>query len=132
MSDFVRIEDDVASVCTIISLLISGYQIASHMASYTEPHLQLYIIRILMMIPVYSISTWLSLMLPKETLTFNTVRDIYEAYVLYSFMQLLIEYMGGKNTLIVYLEFKRRIKQPWPLDRMKPLQTDKMFLRRVK
>jgi len=30
------------------------------------------------------------------------------------------------------LEFKRRIKQPWPLDKVRPLQTDKLFQRRVK
>jgi len=32
----------------------------------------------------------------------------------------------------VHLEFKRRIKQPWPLDKMRPLSTDKTFYRRVK
>lgn len=47
-------------------------------------------------------------------------------------MQLLIHFLGGENSLIVHLEFKRRIKQPWPLDGLKPLQTDKIFFRRVK
>jgi hypothetical protein len=64
-------------------------------------------------------------MYPEMTLTLNTIRDIYEAYVLYTFMQLLVQFLGGENQLIVHLEFKRRIKQPWPLDRMQPLQTDK-------
>jgi len=60
-------------------------------------------------------------MIPDETLTFSTLRDIYEAYVLYIFMQLLINFLGGENQLIVHLEFKRRIKQPWPLDGLRPL-----------
>jgi hypothetical protein len=30
----------------------------------------------------------------------------YEAYVLYIFMQLLIHFLGGENSLIVHLEFK--------------------------
>ena len=30
----------------------------------------------------------------------------YEAYVLYTFMQLLIHFLGGENNLIVHLEFK--------------------------
>lgn len=64
-----------------------------------------------MMIPVYSTMTWLSIMMPKEeALYYNTIRDIYEAYVLYIFMQLLIHFLGGENSLIVHLEFKRRIK----------------------
>ena len=49
-------------------------------------------------------------MYPSETLTFSTLRDIYEAYVLYIFMQLLVQFLGGENELIVHLEFKRRIK----------------------
>lgn len=36
-------------------------------------------------------------MIPEETLTFNTIRDIYEAYVLYIFMQLLVNFLGGEN-----------------------------------
>lgn len=64
-------------------------------------------------------------MLPHNALYFSTIRDIYEAYVLYIFMQLLIHFLGGENSLIVHLEFKRRIKQPWPLDGLRPLQTDK-------
>ena len=47
-----NIQDEVATTCTVASLLISGYQIARHLSNYNEPHLQLYIIRILMMIPV--------------------------------------------------------------------------------
>lgn len=47
-----KIQDEVATTCTVASLLISGYQIVRHLSNYSEPHLQLYIIRILMMIPV--------------------------------------------------------------------------------
>lgn len=47
-----KTQDEVATFCTVLSLLISGYQITRHLANYTEPALQLYIVRILMMIPV--------------------------------------------------------------------------------
>ena len=53
-----KIQDEVATTCTVASLLISGYQIVRHLSNYSEPHLQLYIIRILMMIPVSSRSEW--------------------------------------------------------------------------
>ena len=62
------------------------------------------------MIPVYSGATLLSIIHPEWTLVCNTIRDIYEAYVLYIFMQLLVQFLGGENSLIVHLEFKRRIK----------------------
>jgi len=54
--------------------------------------------------------TWLSIMMPEDALVFNTIRDMYEAYVLYLFMQLLTCYLGGENQLVVHLEFKRRIR----------------------
>ena len=62
------------------------------------------------MIPVFSLMTWLSIMMPEDALVFNTIRDMYEAYVLYLFMQLLTCYLGGENQLVVHLEFKRRIR----------------------
>jgi hypothetical protein len=37
------------------------------------------------------------------------IRDVYEAYVLYVFMNLLVHFVGGENQLIIHLEFKRRI-----------------------
>ena len=49
------VREQIASLCTVLSLLISGSQICMHLANYNEPHLQLYIIRILMMIPVHII-----------------------------------------------------------------------------
>ena len=58
------------------------------------------------MIPVYSISTYASIVNPEHVLIYCAIRDFYEAYVLYTFMQLLIQYMGGYRSLTVYLEFK--------------------------
>jgi len=48
------------------------------------------------MIPMYAIMTWLSIRDTENYLAYNTIRDIYEAYVLYIFMKLLIQYMGGE------------------------------------
>jgi len=35
----IKIQGEVATTCTVASLLISGYQIAMHLVHYTEPHL---------------------------------------------------------------------------------------------
>ena len=74
----------------------------------------------------------------------------YEAYVLYIFMQLLIQYLGGEYTLIAHLEMKvwinflfyiikkkylkkGRIKHPWPLTKkLRPLVLNRAFFRRIK
>ena len=44
--------EQVATVSTVCALVISGHQIIKHLTNFTEPNLQRYIIRILLMIPV--------------------------------------------------------------------------------
>ena len=95
--------------CTVLSCMISFSVIIGHLASYTDPTLQKYIIRILFMIPVYALSSYISITNPEKELYCAAIRDFYEAYVLYTFVQLLIAYMGGPAALLVHFEFKRRI-----------------------
>ena len=97
-------------ICTGTACAISGFTILGHLCHYNEPNLQKYIIRILLMIPIYSLSTF-GIMLDKQYfLEYQALRDFYEAYVLYSFTKLLIMYLGGDKALLIHLEFKRRIK----------------------
>jgi hypothetical protein len=42
----------IAGVCTAVSLFISGRMIWNHLRNYTEPRVQMYILRIILMIPV--------------------------------------------------------------------------------
>ena len=48
--------------------------------------------------------SWLSLVIPKYSVGLNTVRDCYEAYVLYIFLQLMIQYLKGEENLINRIE----------------------------
>ena len=98
--------EDFAQICTFLSCLISGVMILGHLCYYNERNLQKYIIRILFMIPVYALATLRSIMEPESMLYCNAIRDFYEAYVLYTFMHLLIQYMGGDSSLQIHLEFK--------------------------
>jgi len=77
-----------------------------HLKNYTKPQQQRYIIRILVMVPIYSVDTWLSLLFYKYSVFFDVVRDCYEAYVIFSLFQLLIEYLGGYETSKNILEKK--------------------------
>jgi hypothetical protein len=91
--------EDFAQICTAISCLISGLMILGHLCYYNERNLQKYIIRIMFMIPVYSLATLYTILNPESLLVCGAIRDFYEAYVLYTFMQLLIQYMGGDSSL---------------------------------
>jgi Organic solute transporter Ostalpha len=80
--------------------------IISHLSNYNQPNVQCYIVRILWMVPIYSIESWLCLRFHRYAIYIETLRDFYESYVLYSFVQFLIQVMGGEEALILMLKDK--------------------------
>ena len=54
---YIELIDEFASVCTVISVCIAGYQIIQHIRHFNEPQIQLQIIRILAIIPVSALRT---------------------------------------------------------------------------
>ncbi len=58
--------------------LLSRHLIVGHLKNYSKPSQQLWIVRILFMVPVYSFSSWLSLKFIHYSLFFDVVRDCYE------------------------------------------------------
>mmetsp|Transcript_20101 Transcript_20101/g.57014 ORF Transcript_20101/g.57014 Transcript_20101/m.57014 type:complete len:666 (+) Transcript_20101:454-2451(+) len=82
------------------------YGIISHLANYNQPTVQCYVVRILWMVPIYSIESWLCLRFHRYAIYIETLRDCYESYVLYSFLQFLIQVLGGEEALILMLKDK--------------------------
>jgi hypothetical protein len=67
--------------------LLSIWEIVLHLRHYNLPLLQRQIVRIIIMIPVYALGSGLSLTHPDESIYVNTIRDIYEAFVIHCFLQ---------------------------------------------
>jgi Organic solute transporter Ostalpha len=42
-------------------------------------------------------------------------RDIYEAFTIYTFLQLLINFVGGERSLIVMMHGRQPVSHPWPI-----------------
>jgi hypothetical protein len=82
------------------------YGIVMHLANYNQPNIQMYIVRILWMVPIYSMESWLCLRFHRYAIYIETLRDVYESYVLYSFLQFLIQVLGGEEELILMLKDK--------------------------
>ena len=87
----------VAGVFVLLSVPISLFAILMHLNHWEQPELQRYCIRILGMVPVYSLSCWLALRFKDAAIYLNLFRETYEAYVLYSFTFFLIRCMGTEN-----------------------------------
>jgi hypothetical protein len=65
----------------------------------TYIRIQRYIVRILFVCPVYALGSLLSLCVPSAASAMETIRDMMEAFVIYSFLALVLEYAGGERTM---------------------------------
>jgi len=95
-----------AGAFVLMGFPISMWAIVSHLANYNQPHVQVYIVRILWMVPLYSVGSWLAMRFRSYAIYIETVRDLYESYVLYSFLQFLIQVLGGEEALVLMLKDK--------------------------
>jgi len=57
-------------------------------------------------VPLYAIQSLLSLLFQNARIYIDTLRDLYEAFVIQSFMYYLMEILGGEDTLVSILEGK--------------------------
>jgi len=87
----------MSGLFAILACVSSISLIWKHLSHYQVPDLQRYVVRILWMVPVYSVDSWLSLKFRDYSLYFDTFRDCYEAYVLYTFFTLLVSFLGREN-----------------------------------
>ena len=63
---------------------------------------------------------------------FDSVRDIYEAVTIYSFLQLLLAYIGGESAAVVHFRSQAMIRWPCPCCCLAPHALDHHFLRLCK
>lgn len=106
----------VSGIVALAASCLSMNLIFKHLQHYTKPHLQKYIIRILWMIPIYTLDSFLSLRFYDQALYFDVWRDCYEAYVLYCFFSLLIAYLDGLEALAEILQMKSPTAHPFPMN----------------
>lgn len=88
--------------------------------NYRKPLLQRYVVRILVMVPIYSIASWTSMVSINAAMFLDPIRDIYEAFTIYTFFQLLINYLGGERSLIIMTHGRAPVQHLWPLDHVLP------------
>ncbi|KAF9952040.1 hypothetical protein BGZ70_000752 [Mortierella alpina] len=92
--DLPRIGWIAAGVFTLISTIISLVLIYRHLQYYTKPNQQRYIVRMLLMVPIYAITSWFSFVYVREAVYYETIRVLYEAFVIASFLILMLQYLG--------------------------------------
>ncbi|KAJ9473059.1 hypothetical protein DIPPA_33172 [Diplonema papillatum] len=107
-----------ATYCTVVSTVWTSFLIHLHLTTYTNPPEQRKIIRILLIVPVYSITSCLALKFYKDAAIYlNLVRDCYEAFVLYTFFYLMLDYLGGTSAAVKSLRKAghHTLEHPFPM-----------------
>ncbi|PIK61828.1 putative transmembrane protein [Apostichopus japonicus] len=116
-------------LCALIAIGVSGYGILSHIVYFTRPNQQRYIIRILLMVPIYSIDSSIALRVPPAAIFLDSIRACYQAFVVYCFLFYLLHYLSEHYDLDVHLASKPQMKSPKPFCCFKPGPNSKLVYR---
>ncbi|XP_076243594.1 transmembrane endosomal protein isoform X1 [Calliopsis andreniformis] len=98
-----RAAQGIAGAFVWVALFLTCQQIYQHLRWYTNPTEQRWIVRILFIVPIYATYSWVSLVFFNSEgyyVYFFTVRDCYEAFVIYNFLSLCYEYLGGEGNIM--------------------------------
>ncbi|XP_030631717.1 transmembrane protein 184C-like [Chanos chanos] len=114
----------IAGVFVFMTIPVSLWDILQHLVHYTQPELQKPIIRILWMVPIYSLDSWIALKYPSIAIYVDTCRECYEAYVIYNFLMFLLNFLENQYpSLPLMLEVQETQRllpplcccPPWPM-----------------
>lgn len=107
----------VALAFTLPTLVISFaflHRFVSRVQWSRRRRLNTCVIRILLMVPVYAVTSMLGLRFPELALYVRTLRECYEALALYSFFLMLILVLGGSKLLVRLLQTRPVQYHLWP------------------
>jgi hypothetical protein len=115
--DFIYSHDAmVIAVCfSTLASVISLSHVIRHIMYYTMPGIQVYVIRILLIVPVYATTSALALALGHDGMYAEVLRDVMEAVVIYTFLLLMLEFCGGETDCVYQMEDEPMLAMPFPL-----------------
>ncbi|KAI9202205.1 organic solute transporter Ostalpha-domain-containing protein [Polychytrium aggregatum] len=101
----------------IVASSLTAYLTVRHLQNFSQPYYQRWIVRIFFMVPIYALCSTLSLRFYWFSIYFDIIRDCYEAFVIYSFFMLLLQYLGPTHEARrQVLSSKDRVRYPFPLN----------------
>ncbi|KAI7353972.1 DUF300-domain-containing protein [Hortaea werneckii] len=106
----------LAGLSALLACLLTVLTTLLQAKNYRKPLLQRHVIRILIMVPIFSAASWASLTSLRVAFWIDPFRDVYEAFTLYTFFQLLVAYLGGERSLIIMMHGRPPVPHLWPLN----------------
>lgn len=95
---------------------MSLFTIYVHLKNYRKPHLQRFVVRLILIVPIYATSSCIGLFSLPAAFLIDLVRDLYEAFAIYCFFELLVAYLGGERSVLILMIGRRPVPHPWPFN----------------
>jgi hypothetical protein len=120
-----------AAFLSTVASALAFVQIGLHLKHYSNGNHQRHILRIIFLVPIYALLSFAALQSPKHSLDLDTFRDCYESWVVYNFLALCFEYVGGPGNVQNNMSGKMLPPSLWACAR-EAQQVDGAYLRRSK
>ncbi|CRG87120.1 Transmembrane protein 184C [Talaromyces islandicus] len=96
----------------LVAICCSVFLMFAHATHYSKPREQRHIIRILFMVPIYSVASFLCFLYYRKSVYFEVLCECYEAFAISAFFTLLCHYIAPD--LHTQKDYFRTIRpQPW-------------------
>ncbi|KAL7102341.1 hypothetical protein ACP275_08G114100 [Erythranthe tilingii] len=105
----------IAGVSVVVTLTLSVYLLFEHLSMYQNPEEQKFLIGVILMVPCYSIESFVSLVNPAISVDIGILRDCYESFAMYCFGRYLIACLGGEERAIGFMKREGRASSKIPL-----------------
>lgn len=107
-----------AGTFSVFAVVVFLWHMTAHLREMHEPTVQRKILAILWMVPIYAITSWISLVVGGSAEWYIAViKDVYEAYCIYMFLSFLIAVLGkGERDKVVDLLIDRADHLRPPVD----------------
>lgn len=105
----------IAGACVILTLCLSLYLLFEHLSAYKNPEEQKFLIGVILMVPFFSVESFVSLMRPSISVDIEILRDCYESFAMYCFGRYLVACLGGEERTIEFMEREGRSASKMPL-----------------
>lgn len=117
LNDVVTIPRLFRTACIVMCILgfvISCHSISKQLMNYRKPFEQRLMIRIQLMVPIFSISCGVALYYPSfAQVLLDPIKEVYEAFIIYTFFSLMTLLLGGEREIITVRAPKHRpLRQP--------------------
>lgn len=101
--------------CSVIASLVIFSLIIMHLRNYRKPFQQRLMIRIQLILPLFALSCYSMLINPTALIVkffIEPAREIYEAFVIYTFFSLLIDMLGGAKSIVIMTSGRPPVPHP--------------------